>query len=205
MCRKVIVIGAGGHGRVVADVVNASGDIFVGFLDDSYTGQSGDTQLLGRVEDYTAFAADHFFIVAIGDPKIRRKIVERLESVRWYTAIHPTAVISKMGVSIDEGSAIMANAVVNPYAKVGCHCIVNTAAVVEHDNVIGDYAHISVGAKLGGTVQVGRNTWVGIGACVKNNVCICDNCMIGAGAVVLSDIDVSGTYYGLPARFIHAG
>lgn len=204
MCRKVIVIGAGGHGRVVADIVNASGDVLEGFLDDSRMEPPCDIKLLGRVEDYTAFTSDHSFIVAIGDPRIRRKIVERLGHVRWYTAIHPTAVISKTGVCIGEGSAIMANAVVNPYAKIGCHCIINTAAVVEHDNVVGDYAHISVGAKLGGTVEIGMNTWVGIGACVKNNVHVCGDCMIGAGTVVLHDIETAGTYYGLPAKFIHA-
>lgn len=200
MCEKVIVIGAGGHGMVVADIVIASGDTLAGFLDDSPTRPLENGKLLGGVDDYLSYAKDHSFIIAIGNPKIRREIAERMRSVRWYTAIHPAAVIAKTGVRIGEGSAIMANAVVNPFAAIGSHCIINTAAVVEHDNRIGEFAHISVGAKLGGTVTIGNNTWVGIGACVKNNVRICDNCTVGAGAVVLHDISAPGVYYGVPAR-----
>ena len=96
----------------------------------------------------------------------------------------------------------MANAVINPCAKIGRHCIISSAAVVEHDNTIEDYAHISVGAKLGGTVSIGEQTWVGIGAVVSNNISICPRCMIGAGAVVIHDIKESGTYVGVPARKI---
>ena len=96
----------------------------------------------------------------------------------------------------------MANAVINPAANIGKHCIINTSAVVEHDNRISDFVHVSVGAKLGGTVSIGEHTWVGIGANVSNNVSICDHCMIGAGTVVIHDIKESGTYVGVPARKI---
>ena len=120
--------------------------------------------------------------------------------MRWYTAIHPSAVISALDTEIGAGSVVMANAVVNPSAHIGTHCIINTAAVVEHDNRIGDFSHISVGARLGGAVSIGAHTWIGIGAAVGNNVSICDHCIIGAGGAVIHAITESGTYVGVPAR-----
>lgn len=203
MNEQVIVIGASGHGKVVADIVRRSGDTLLGFLDDDETLPPEITGIpaLGKVADYTKYP-DVSFIVGIGNSVIREKIVRQLGDARWYTAIHPSAVISALDTQIGAGSVIMANAVLNPSAHVGEHCIINTSAVVDHDNRVGDFSHISVGAKLGGTVSIGSHTWVGIGATVSNNVSICDRCTIGAGAVVIRDIKESGTYVGVPARKI---
>ncbi|MDE6435643.1 MAG: sialic acid O-acetyltransferase NeuD family sugar O-acyltransferase, partial [Lachnospiraceae bacterium] len=99
-----------------------------------------------------------------------------------------------------EGTVVMPNAVINSRTTIGKHCIINSGAIIEHDNIINDFAHISVGVKLGGTVSVGRKAWIGIGATVKNNLSICDNCMIGAGATVVSSIIEIGTYIGVPAK-----
>ena len=96
----------------------------------------------------------------------------------------------------------MANACINSSAKIGKHCIINTGAIIEHDNIIEDYVHISPQVALGGTIKVGENTHVGIGATVKNNIEICSNCIIGAGAVVVKDIIEKGTYVGVPAKKI---
>lgn len=200
--RSVIIIGASGHGKVVADVIRKSGDRLIGFLDDdpskgkTFIG----TPIFGSVNDYSKFNAE--FVIAIGDANIREKISHRLENVTWYTAIHPTAVISDIDVEIGDGTVVMANAVINTGTKIGKHCIINSGAIVEHDNKIDDFVHVSVGAKLAGTVKVGKGTWIGIGACVSNNVTICDNCMLGAGAVVVKDIEEAGTYVGVPAERI---
>ena len=94
----------------------------------------------------------------------------------------------------------MANAIVNPYATIGSHCIINSNATVEHDNRIEDFVHISVGARIAGTVRIGKRTWVGVGATVSNGISICEDCMIGAGAVVVRDIEMPGTYIGIPAH-----
>ncbi len=203
MNEQVIVIGASGHGKVVADIVRRSGDTLLGFLGDNETlpPEIAGIPVLGKVADYAKYP-DVSFVIGIGNSAIREKIVRQLDSVRWYTAIHPSAVISTLDMQIGAGSVIMANAVINPSAHIGKHCIINTAAVVEHDNRIENFAHISVGAKLGGTVSVGAHTWVGIGATISNNVSICDHCMIGAGAMVICDIKESGTYVGVPARKI---
>lgn len=201
MKQEVIVIGAGGHGKVVADIVRSCGDTVLGFLDDGR--QKGEClcgiPVLGKIEDYVNYP-DAKFLVAIGGSAARRSVAARLEGVRWHTAIHPNAVISTMDTHIGEGSVVMAEAVVNPCATVGRHCIVNTGASIDHDNQIGDYTHISVGAHLAGTVTVGENVWVGIGAAVSNNLTLCDDCMIGAGAVVVRSITEPGTYIGVPAR-----
>ena len=197
----VIIIGAGGHARVIADIVRCRGDRLLGFLDDHAVSGSGAIPVLGTAKDYVNYP-DACFIIGIGNAAVRRKIAESMEGVNWYTAIHPSAVVSQMEVSIGPGTAVMAGAVINPGAKIGAQCIINSAAVVEHDNVIGDLTHISVCAKLAGTVTVGPDSWVGIGATVSNNLSICGGCMIGAGAVVVKSITEPGTYVGVPARRI---
>lgn len=201
MNKLVIIIGASGHGKVVADIVQKSGDIVKGFLDDNPKLQSlfVGFPILGKVDDYEYFS-DVYFVIAVGDAKCREIIAKKLKNVSWYTAIHPDAVIASIDVSIDIGTVVMANAVVNAGAKIGKHCIINSAAVVEHDNILEDFVHVSVGAKIAGTVQVGKATWIGIGASISNNVNICNDCIIGAGAVVLKDIKKSGTYVGIPVR-----
>jgi sugar O-acyltransferase, sialic acid O-acetyltransferase NeuD family len=203
MNKNVIIIGASGHGKVIADIIKCSGDNVFGFLDDNeaLAGTTSGAPLLGKIEIYTQYN-DIEFIVAIGGSAIREKIVAKMVNVQWYTAIHPTAVISKLDTVIGEGTAIMANAVINPGTTIGKHCIINTGAVVDHDNSIGDYSHISVGAKLAGTVEIGKHTWIGVGAAVSNNISICDGCLVGAGAVVVKDIKENGTYVGIPARKI---
>lgn len=204
--REIIIIGASGHGKVVADIIEKAGDRAAGYLDDNEA--LGDAffglPILGTVDDYIRYM-QYEFIVAIGNAAVRESIVNKLAGVKWYTAIHPTAVIARRGVKIGEGSVIMANAVINAGAGIGRHCIINTSAVVEHDNIIEDYVHVSVGAKLAGTVHVGKSAWIGIGAVVSNNLSICADCMIGAGCVVVKNIEQPGTYVGVPAGRVTAG
>lgn len=197
--REVIIIGTGGHAKVVADIVLSSRDHLVGFL----TSEDGKETfmgwpVLGKDTEYYNFS-DKYFVIAIGNTEVREKIANGMDGVKWYSAIHPSASVSAVHTSVGRGSVIMANAVVNPYAQIGKHCIINSHATVEHDNQIEDYVHISVGAKLAGTVTIGKRTWIGVGATVSNGIRVCQDCMIGAGAVVVKDIEVSGTYIGVPA------
>lgn len=202
MNESVILMGASGHGKVTADIVRASEDQVFGFLDDGYKGGSFcGYPILGNTADYRNFP-DARFLVSIGNAAVRKRIVEGMTEVRWYTAIHPSAVVSAMGTELGEGTVVMANAVINPGARIGRHCIINTGAIVEHDNIVEDFAHISVGTKLAGNVHIGSGTWVGVGAVVSNNLSVCSGCLIGAGAVVVRDITEPGTYVGVPARRI---
>ena len=203
---RLIIIGASGHGKVVADIASHCGYKEILFLDDNDTLKSCmGFPVVGKSSDVETYKDCDFF-VAIGNPNIREKVLRKLQNsqVNTITLIHPDAVITD-SVSIGIGTVVMAGVVINPDSRIGKGCIINTGATVDHDNVIEDYVHVSVGAHLAGTVYVGKGTWIGAGAVVSNNVNICGNCMFGAGAVVVKDIYEPGTYVGVPAEKIDGG
>lgn len=203
---KVVVIGAGGHGKVVADAVLQGGAEVIGFLDDDLSCEGRlilGRPWLGTLENIAAYAAQGcWFIIAIGNNKTRRKIAEA-HNVNYYTAVHPCAVIAPE-VSLGAGTVVMAGAIVNAGTSVGGHCILNTSCVVEHDNRLGDFVHICPKAALAGTVSVGEGAQIGIGSSVSNNLNICGGCLIGAGAAVVRSIDEPGVYAGVPARLLRS-
>lgn len=198
MSESIILIGGSGHARVIIDCIRASGGSVAGILDDGLDVgiMVHGVPVLGKTGDWKQYAA-HRFLIAIGNNMVRRRIADQVE-VQWATIVHPAAVISPYA-EIGAGTVVMPRAVVNAGARIGCHCIINTGAIVEHDNVLDDYVHISPNAALGGTVAVGEGTHVGIGVCVCNNTVICAGCTIGAGTVVVKDIAQPGTYVGVPA------
>lgn len=201
MNKKLILIGASGQGKVVADIAKKNGYSEIAFLDDNDSlSFCGEYPVLGKSASAKEYA-DCDFIVSIGNAKIRQKIQESLEEegLTIATLIHPGAVIAD-NVLIGKGTVVMAGVVINPDAKIGKGCIINTCSSVDHDCVISDYVHVSVGAHVAGTVRIGERTWIGAGAVVSNNIDITGDCMIGAGAVVVSDSDEVGTYIGIPAR-----
>lgn len=208
MDKKVIIIGAGGHAKVIADIILKSGDKFEGFLDDNIeVGTKIDNQegfkVLGKISSSLKLQEKNpklEFIIGIGNNNIRKNIAEEY-NLKYYTAIHPTANIG-FGVIIKEGTTVMANACINPFTYIGKHCIINTASIVEHDNIIREYVHISPNATLAGTVVVGIKSHIGASSTIINNVSVSSNVIIGAGAVVVKDITESGTYVGVPARKI---
>lgn len=208
MSNSVIIIGASGHAKVIADIIEKSADKVVGFLDDNVainTIVAGYTEfkVIGKIkecEELQKKNPTYKFIIGIGNNKIRKEISQKYK-LNYYIAIHPSAQIG-LDVKIEEGTVVMANAVINPSAQIGKHCIINTGAIIEHDNIIENYVHISPRVALGGTVKVGENTHIGIGATVKNNIEICKNTIVGAGAVVVKNIEEEGTYVGVPARKI---
>lgn len=198
---KLIIIGAGGHGKVVADIALKAGYEDVCFVDDNATGECMGLPIVGKTSDIIRLNDSKTdFVIAIGNNSVRQAVSEKFK-VNWVTLVHPSAQIGS-SVALGEGSVVMAGAVINPCATVGRHCIVNTGAIVEHDNYLADFVHVSPGAKLSGTVKVGERTWIGVGAGVVNNVEICADVIIGAGAVVIKTIEDKGTYVGVPARKI---
>ncbi len=202
--RDLMIIGAGGHGRVIADIAAATGKYSgICFLDDSVQGDSS-LNIVGKVSDYKLYINDCDFVVAIGNNSVRKKIQSELteNGAVMATLVHPAAVIGS-GVSIGCGTVVMAGAVINSNAKIGEGVIVNTCSSIDHDCVVGSYAHISVGAHLAGTVVVGDRTMIGAGATVINNTSISKDCIIGAGGVVIGDILTSGTYVGVPVRMLN--
>lgn len=198
--KKVMVIGASGHGKVIADIIHKSGDKVIGFLDDDPAKKEvNQIAVLGKIKDIEQYKGDTYFIIGIGDNQIRKKIAERNPVLNYYTAIHPTAVIGE-GVYIGNGTAVMAGVVVNANANIGEHCIINTSAVVEHECVIEDYTHISPQACLCGNVHIGKECHIGAGSTVINNRIIVKKTIIGAGSVVVKDILKPEVYVGIPAK-----
>ena len=196
---RLIIIGAGGHGKVIADAALKNGYTNICCVDDHATGDVMGFPIIGTTADVECLNDGNTdFVIGIGNNAIRKTIAE-IHNVNWVSIVHPSAQIG-FDAEIGKGTVVMANAVVNVCAKIGEHCIINTGAIVEHDNVIENYAHISPNVALGGTVRIGSLTHVGIGATVKNNTEICSDCTIGAGAVVIKSIKEPGTYVGVPIR-----
>lgn len=201
MSKKIVIIGASGHGKVIADIARENGYTTIIFLDDDLSHQEcGGYPVAGKSSDAQNYPT-YDFIVGIGNAKIRQRIQQSLE-LKYLTLavlVHPAAVVA-VDVEIGAGTVVMAGSVINPGAVIGKGCIINTCSSVDHDCQVADYVHVSVGAHIAGTAQIGERTWIGAGATVSNNITICDDCMIGAGAVVVRNIEESGTYVGIPAK-----
>jgi sugar O-acyltransferase (sialic acid O-acetyltransferase NeuD family) len=196
------LFGASGHGKVIKDILDASGVEVRAFVDDNKA-----------VNENYGFAVLHNadglspMIVSVGVNAVRKRIVERLHSgnpgISFGIAIHPSAVVSP-SAKLGEGTVIMAGAVVNADAVIGKHCIINTGASVDHECVVGDYCHIAPHATLCGQVHIGEGTLVGVGACVIPCINIGTWCTVGAGAAVINEIFDNMTVVGVPAREVRA-
>lgn len=204
---RIIIIGAGGHGRVVADclsLMNPSSDIV--FLDDQFPEKktSGSWEIIGKIDDLAGLKKNcQGVVVGIGENNLRMELQRKAKDLGFIilNAVHPTSVISK-NVSLGEGTVVFANSVINIGSKIGHGTIINSSALVEHDNVIGDGCHIGPGAKLAGTVNIGDLSLVGIGAVVLQNIKIDRRAIIGANSLVLSDVKEGAKVIGVPAKEI---
>lgn len=201
---KLAILGASGHGKVVADTAECCGWQTVEFFDDAWPGLQtnaawsvvGDSAaLLGRLADFDGV------VVAIGNNRIRHaKLIElRTAEACLVTLVHPAAIVSRYA-AIGQGTVVFAGAVVNAEACIGQGAILNTGCSIDHDCVLGDAVHISPGARLAGGVQVGDLSWIGIGASVRQLVRIGERVMVGAGSAVVGDIPNDVTVAGVPAK-----
>jgi acetyltransferase EpsM len=204
---KLIIVGAGGHAKVVLDIALANEITVLGFIDDHATiAPAPDYQLLGTVdmlEDLMIRHPGSKVFVAIGDNRVRRQIDRNLlESCEIAPPlIHPFGWISS-SAQFGSGTVLMPGVVINAGARVGRHVILNTSCSVDHDCAIGDYAHVSPGAHLAGRVTIGEGCHIGTGASVIPGVRVGNWAVIGAGAVVTSDIPPRSVAVGIPARVV---
>ncbi|GAB2829403.1 acetyltransferase [Ferruginibacter profundus] len=201
----MILIGYSGHAFVAYGIFTAAGKKITGYCDNEekqynpfalpYWGKENSDVAMA------AFATAGFFI-AIGDNTIREKVYRALAANNLYpgNAVHPSAVIDASATIAATGVMIAANAVINPLAKIGVGAICNTGSIIEHECVVGDFAHIGPGAVLCGNVKLGHNSFVGANAVVKQGISIGNNVMIGAGAVVLKNVPDNVTVVGVPAQ-----
>lgn len=208
MKKHLLILGASGHGKVVADIaIKMNQWQSIAFLDDNREIKSTiGLSVIGPTSAADNYTDDYDIFVGIGNNATRQKVQGMLEAkgAAIPTLIHPNAVVG-LDVNIGVGTVIMAGAVVNCSTRIGKGCIINTGATVDHDSCLGDFVHISPGAHLAGSVTVGGGSWLGIGSIVSNNVNIIGCCKIGAGAVVVRDLTESGTYVGVPVRRLRNG
>lgn len=203
---SLIIIGAGGHGQVVADAVRAAnrsgaGPRLLGFADDRLAGGEVDGHsVLCRIDE-TEHVEHDGFVVAIGDNRRRADTFDRLRSrgQRPMTVVHPNAVIADSAV-IGAGVVVCAGAVVNPHAEIGDNVILNTGCTVDHHARIGDHAHVGPGANLAGNVTIGGGALIGVGAAVIPGRTIGEWAVVGAAAAVVDDVAPGAVVVGVPAR-----
>ena len=200
--KRLAVIGAGGHGTVIADIAEQLG-WSVEFYDDAYPQPkySGAWEVLGTSEYLKTIVHEYDSVfVAVGNNMTRATLMSEFETLgcKFTNLIHPQAIVSTYA-QISLGSVVMPGAVVNAYALVGKGCIINTSAVIEHECQLSDYVHISPKAALAGGVSIGRCSWVGMGATIIQNIEIEQEVVVGAGALVIKNITNSLVVGGVPA------
>ncbi len=200
---NIIVVGAGGHAKVVIATVRAAGGEVVAAYDDD-RGHWG-RQILGvpiKGPVSGQEIGDAPAVIAVGNNRARQSIAERLQA-QWVTVCHPNASVHS-SASIGPGTVVFAGSVIQPDATIGAHSILNTAASVDHDCIVGDFVHIGPGVRLCGGVTVDEGVLLGVGAKVAPNVEIGPWTTVGAGAVCVVDVAGDTTVVGVPARSIEA-
>ncbi len=209
MKKEVLVVGAGGHAKVVIDVLRSGGWQVRAVFDDNacrHGSHFHDAPIAGGTADVATYAAQHglqYFLVAIGANAIRLKIAAQLEAqgLQAVTAVHASAVLAS-SVRIEAGTVVMPGVCINADTRIGHHVIVNTRAAVDHDCVIGDGVHIGPGSILCGGVKIGAGTLVGAGSTLTPGVAVGSNVRVGAGAAVIASVIDGVTVAGVPARLI---
>lgn len=201
----LLIVGAGGHGKVVADVALQTGrwDEVV-FLDDAWPakGKTGRWDILGKIDqmaDWRSRCSEA--VVAIGNNRLRVELQDRLLVAGFdiATIVHPSAQVSRYA-TLGGGTVVFANAVVNVDASIGEAVIINTAATVDHDCRLGRGVHVAPGANIGGGVVVGDCSWIGIGAAIRHYIEIGVDVIVGAGAAVVGNVSDGVVAVGCPAR-----
>ncbi len=201
MVTKLVIVGAGGHAKVVADAVSRQNKYAIaGFIDESTAGSEFGGHPVHAEASNLPLGA---FVVAIGNNETRKRIFDEMIALGWEpaTVLHPAAVLAG-DVQVGPGTVIFAGAIVNADASIGSNCIVNTGATIDHDCLISDHVHIAPGCNLAGQVMVGEGVFLGIGTSAIPQVRIGAWAVAGAGTVILADVDGGTTVVGVPARAI---
>jgi UDP-perosamine 4-acetyltransferase len=207
--RRIIVVGAGGHAKVVIDVLRSGGWEPKGLLDPSYpSAPVSGVPVIGTDESAADLRRQGFYnaFVAIGRNDLRRRLSRELRALGFElpNAIHATASLSPSAV-LGAGIAIMPNAVINAEAQISDFAIINTGAIVEHDCIVGEATHVAPRSALGGFCRLGQEVFFGIGAVARPESVIGDRAVVGAGATVVRDIEAGATVVGNPARRLAQG
>jgi len=205
----LLVVGAGGHGKVVADAAERMDRWSrIAFLDDRYADVGAETEwpVLGPLSQASDFVTEYpSLVVAIGDNELRVRLFQEFakQGFSLPCIVHPSAAVSR-SVRLGRGCVVFAQAAINADSVVGTGGIINTGATVDHDCLLGEGVHLSPGVHLAGGVIIGDYSWIGIGASVIQGITMGDHVTVGAGAVVLRDVECGMTVAGVPARVLEA-
>lgn len=201
MSREIVVLGSGGHAKVVISAIRSRGDIPIAVYDDSEA-RHGEKVLGVPIVGFLVEAdqAARPGVIAIGNNRVREKLSQQLQ-LEWATIIHASAWVDS-SVQLGKGTVIFAGAVVQPDAKIANHVIINTSSSVDHDSVIEDFAQIAPGVHMGGNVTLRQGAFIGVGASIIHGKTVGAWATVGAGAAVIRDIDPGATVVGVPTRTV---
>lgn len=206
MTKKIVIAGAGGHCKVVLDIIESLGEYeIVGVTDSSQTGTVlgypilGDDSILSTLKSQGV----NYGFVALGDNSIRKKVYKKMESMGYQmiSLISPRAIVSSHS-SVGNGCVVMAGAIVNANSQIGNGCILNTNCSIDHDCLIDDFVHVAPGCAVSGSVRIGENSFIGTGSRIIDGIRVGNDVTIGAGAAVVKNIDSNCTAVGVPAKVI---
>ena len=201
--RELVILGAGGHAKVVLATAMAAGWSCLSLYDDDASKQG--QEILGVTISGQLPSADLFpdcwAVIAFGGNALRKQVAHRYPTLRWATVVHPSAVVHE-SVRLGFGTVVFAGCVIQPDTVIGSHCIINTSTSVDHDCQLGDFVHVAPGANLAGSVILGSEVFLGIGVSVIPGVRIGEATIVGAGACVVGNLASQITAIGVPARKI---
>ncbi len=200
-----IVVGAGGHAKVVIAAMEAMGAPADAVLDDNralWGAALLGVPVVGGSELLAAWESPRV-VIAIGSNARRKRIAEAHPHASWITVVHPSALVHR-SVRLGEGAMVIWRAVIEPDAVIGAHAIVNSGAIVCHDSTVGAYAHVSVTSVMAGNAHVGEGVFLGMNAGVIGGVTVGAWSTVGAGASVVRDVPPRSVAVGVPARVIRS-
>ncbi len=209
--KKVVVIGGGGHAKVVTDIIRLEAKYTMAGIIDNFSSvgsQFLDYAVIGKDSDIPKLMEEEAIwggVIAIGDNALRAKIEKEVRAISkdfvFINCVHPRSIVAK-DTQLGEGNVLMAGAVINPATQIGNHCVVNTNVTLEHDITLKDFSSMGPGSVAGGNVTIGKYSAIGLGASIIHGLSVGDNCIIGAGSTVSKDTQSNAVYYGTPATFI---
>ena len=210
--KKIVIIGTGGHSKVVlSEILQAASYKVLGFIDNfqpqgTIIDKDNNLEVLSTIENINSVIDDDTYgIVAIGSNFLRRKVVNEIESVsenfRWATIISINAIVDK-NASINEGSIIITGSIINTGTNIKKHCIINTNTSIDHDNIFNEFSSTGPSVTTGGSVNIGELTHIGINSAITNNINIGTNTVIGGKSFVNKICDDNSVYYGVPIKKI---
>lgn len=209
--QNIAIIGAGGHAKVLIDIVESRASTKIAGLIGRQEDVGGSVMghaVLGSDDDLIDILSQgtaDTVLIGLGDPaqrmRLHDEIVQKLPNVTFGVAVHKQAYVSP-DVVLGPGTVIMAGATVNPCCRIGAHCVVNTNASMDHDSAMGDFSNLGPNAATGGNVRIGKGTVIGLGASINQGVAVGDNCIVGSGSVVLRNVVEGSKVAGVPAQLM---